>query len=53
MRTGTVLAKASKLDPVFQSWSVRETDGEIEYFHKQNNDWYTLPSNLVAHIVWD
>lgn len=52
-RTGTVHVKASKLDPVYQTFLVRESEGVAEYWHKQLFVWYVLPTEWASKVVWD
>lgn len=53
IRYGEVTVKARETDPVFQTFSVRESDGDLEYYHPQFSDWYSLPSEWAEKIKWD
>lgn len=52
-RTGNVTVKASRLDPVYQTFAVQQdSDGDLWYYHKQIGDWHTLPNQWKRHIKW-
>jgi hypothetical protein len=53
MRYGSVSRKASKLDPIYQTFSVRDNEGFIELYHKDLAKWVECPANWIKDIVWE
>lgn len=52
-KRGRVLAKASKLDAVFQEFQVEETAEGIFYFNGNLGEWATLPEEWAESVTWE
>ena len=55
LRTGEINVKASKMDPVYQWFLVREwSDGTREIWHNQLFRWVEFPPSWNRrHIYWE